>query len=626
MVSPAFLERLLREPYATVIGRHGIQMEGAWIPSTLRLDDAEVPFPFRCVRCRIAGINAANATVLGPVILEGTRIESDLVLTGAHVFGDLVLGVDASVLGTLWAERATVDGSLLLVDGSTFTDIILVGADIGGDFAVSNGCTVNGVLWGDRLRVGGAVFLRDKSEFGDINLAADIGGDLDVSNGSTVTGALDADGLTMGGSVFLGRGSTFANVDLTSADIGGILDVSNGSTVTGTLGAAGTEIAGSVFLRRGSTFANVDLISADIGGNLDVSNGSTVTGTLDAGGLTIGGSVLLSNGSTFADIYLVGSEIGGVLDVCNGSTVNGALWGDEATFARSVFLLGGSTFAHVSLVATEIGGNLELSGSTVTTLDANGVTVAGSALLGDGSGFASISLADSQIGRELRLVGAHWHGEGSMDLRFTSVTSFSMDDGASLPGSLQLDGFSYELWEQPDPSIIGSGWFIDEWLGRLPQFTPSAYVQLASVMEDSGHVTIADDIRYSLSDAERHAVPLFRLDRWARDLYWLVSGYGHKPWRVVAWVFSLWLIGIAVLLKGFPRRDPKRKSWRFRQAAAYSLHRLLPAIKLVQQDQPPYSLLLQGAAKWQKCWLTLHHVLGWVLGLAIIGWLGSLLT
>jgi hypothetical protein len=56
------------------------------------------------------------------------------------------------------------------------------------------------------------------------------------------------------------------------------------------------------------------------------------------------------------------------------------------------------------------------------------------------------------------------------------------------------------------------------------------------------------------------------------------------------------------------------------QAALYSLDRLLPAVKLGDPDTfPPRTRV-------QQMWSVVQMLLGWLLTLFIVGWLGSLLA
>ncbi|MGH3755944.1 MAG: methyltransferase domain-containing protein, partial [Pseudonocardiaceae bacterium] len=219
---------------------------------------------------------------------------------------------------------------------------------------------------------------------------------------------------------------------------------------------------------------------------LVVSNRSVVSGTLNADGLTVAGGVFLGEGSRFTDIRLLGGDIS-ALDVGLGSVVSCTLTAGRATVAGDVFLRGGSQFKHISLVGADIGGLI-------------------------------------------RLDGAKWGLGGSLDLGQAHAGGLGTDITDSFPAKLGLNGFVFEQWANPDPGKLGAGWFTGVWLDRLDAFSPGPYNQLAAVMDAGGHPTIAADIRYSRSHEERRAVPWSRPDWWGRWLYWLVLGYGLRPW------------------------------------------------------------------------------------------------
>jgi hypothetical protein len=67
MLSSAFIEQLLTEPYAALIDRHGIYLSGAWFPDGLNIYEAPVSFSLRCLNCRIAELLADYAVIDGTV-------------------------------------------------------------------------------------------------------------------------------------------------------------------------------------------------------------------------------------------------------------------------------------------------------------------------------------------------------------------------------------------------------------------------------------------------------------------------------------------------------------------------------------------------------------------------------
>jgi hypothetical protein len=128
-----------------------------------------------------------------------------------------------------------------------------------------------------------------------------------------------------------------------------------------------------------------------------------------------------------------------------------------------------------------------------------------------------------------------------------------------------------------------------------------------------------------------------------------VVGYGFRPWWALGWFFAVWLIGYLVFrlhlqpaptpneVADRPRpgrirqwwnrtakltkiRPVKACEWSAGQAALYSLDRLLPAFKLIDPNEIP------ARTRAQQVWSTAQMLLGWLLTLFIVGWLGSLLV
>ncbi len=602
VLSSAFVERLLDQPYASALDRHGIVLGGAWFPDGLDISEATTGFPLRCLYCRIAGLDAEEAVVDGTLDLRGSAVEGDLTLALADIAGDLDVSGGAVVSGLLFADRLTVVGSVFLDDRSRFADIRLRGAHIGSNLDVDGESVVTGLLTADGLTVTGDVFLRDGSRFADIRLlGAHIGGQLAINGESTVTGLLAADGLTVTGDVFLNDGSRFADINLVGAHIGGTLAINNGSVVSGLLNAEQLTVTGGVFLYDRSRFADINLVGAHIGGTLDVSGGSTVSGLLAADGLTVTGNVFLHDRSRFADIRLPGADIGGQLAIANGSVVSGLLAADQLTVTEDVFLRDGR-FADIRLVGADIGGLIVLN-------------------------------------------GAVWEPGGALDLSQARAGGvFTDEQAASLPARLDLDGFTFPQWANPDPGTLERGWFTDTWLARMPAFRPGPYTQLAEVMDAAGHPTIADDLRYHRNNAQRQLVPWTRPDRWGRQLHWLVLGYGLRPWRALGCLAAVWLTGLLVFWLRPRLRPPRervrsrprrwlaraatlgrlrlvvREEWSAGLAGLYSLDRLVPAVKLVPPDRLP------DRTRPQHAWAVAEQLLGWLLTLFLVGWLGSLLV
>lgn len=605
VVSSAFIEQVLTMPYAAAIDRHGIRLDGAWLRDGLTLDEATVPFPLRCHKCRIAGLRADDAVIEGTLDLGGSAVLGNVNLQRASIEGDLTVNDGAAVAGTVLADGLTVTGDALL-GSAHLTELNLRVATIGGQFAVYDGAVVDGDLNADGITVADSVFLTSGAEFGDVVLTDGAIGGLEIGDGSRVSGTLYADGLEVTHGVHMNRGSRFGSVVLLGAHVGGNVELSDGTVVSGELNANRLTVGQSIVMISGSRFADINLAGADVGGHVEISDHTVVSGMLKADGISVGEGMLLTNTSRFADVRLIGADVGGEIDFSGRSVVSGPVTAERLRVADNLFLRSGS-FSDFNLVGADISGVIALN-------------------------------------------GARWTPGSVLDLRLAHAGGISTDDrAASWPPAIRLNDFTFEQWAEPSPTVLGSAWFVHTWLARLDGFSAGPYNQLADVMDAAGHPTIATDIRYERSQAERRRVTGDHPDRWGRQLHWLVLGYGFRPWWALPWCVAVWAVGFVLLWSGVAlhlrRRDAgpaapeagsgRRRStggafgrihlvrtarWPAGRAAVYSLDCLLPAIKLVSADDlPPRNRL-------QETWLIGQQLLGWLLTLFIVGWLSGLLV
>ena len=377
-------------------------------------------------------------------------------------------------------------------------------------------------------------------------------------------------------------------------------------------GINGDEFVGGTLDLRGSTITHdINLTGAKIGGQLLLSRGTEVYGVLNADRATILGNAALREGSSFRDIDLTSADIGGQLNLSDGSAVAGAIKADRVNVHDSIFMRDGSVFSAVLLRGANVGGALSLSGGVVVsgTVYADRVTVAGSVFLRDGSTFEDVRLLGADIGGWMILNRANWADGAAIDLRDAHIGGLWVDAAPDRwPNEMSLDGLTYDSWVAPKPASVDAAWFID-WLDRLVDFSPSPYDQLASVLDAQGYPDIATDVRYQSRALEHYRSR--GLDWASRGLHWIVLGYGLRPWRALLCFVTIWFVGFMVL-----RNDDR---WHPREAAIYSLDRLLPAVELADRDFPKQTAVAQF-------WMLVQQVLGWVLTLFIVAWLGGLLV
>ena len=194
------------------------------------------------------------------------------------------------------------------------------------------------------------------------------------------------------------------------------------------------------------------------------------------------------------------------------------------------------------------------------------------------------------------------------------------------PGTLHLAGVSiahlggFEGENIDNKVVRGMDWW-DRWARLDTDYSPSPYVQLASVLTAGGYRDDANEIRYLGREREREAL-------WSRGRYlsWSIAtaigtiagyGIGTYTFRVVPFVLDLAIVGTCVLWFFVPsqRRDDHGQAWCF----GASLSQVLPVIELNKEfsdffDDPKRRHLYP----WQAFLFSVLRVLGWVLGGIVI--------
>jgi len=335
-----------------------------------------------------------------------------------HAKGVRVKG--ASIVGALDFEAANVKCPLSVERCCIPERIILKHAsvsslDLSGSF-VAKGIDADGMR-ADHDVVLAAGFVAN----GEVSLMnATLGGDLLCDGGSFVNevgDALSADGISVGGDVSLGSGFIAkGGVRLPGAQIRGDLECEAASFVNEAgvaLNADGIDVKGNIFLRAGfSAKGEVRLLNAKIGSNFECDRSSFVNETgpaLYADGIDVKGDIFLGDGfGANGEVRLLGAKIGGDLDCSAGSFENEA--GDALSPER--------------------------------------IDVKGSLFMMEG--FSASGAVD--------LVGAHVRA--------------LVDDEASWPAKLRLDGFTYDAIHGPTGARKRL-----KWLARQPdgEFRPQPY-------------------------------------------------------------------------------------------------------------------------------------------------------
>lgn len=636
----------------------------------------------------VSAVKADGANVKGGVTLRNgfqaekqvrfhrARIGVDLDCGGGS-FMNLTKGPQESALA---ADGATVGGGVFLNRGFKTEGVVrLSRAQIRDDLDCSAATFHNGfsetsggsgiALNADGINVGGSIFLRGVRCEGEVRLprakvradidcggarvsnpfrwgpagspsaitieGSDVGGSLIFNNQFHAQGFVTLRGAQIGGQIVC-SGATFENQPSQGAPIGmPALDASQAnvalSVVLGPKFRAEGEVRmqeariGTVFQCANATFSNPPLMDTGASGY-----------ALTADGISVKGRFVLGAGfCAEGEVFLIGAQISGDLD-CGGGQFNNppqanmaiagrALSAHRITVGGNVFIRAGfSSKGDVNFAGASIGGNLEATSADFRgELNLEAARVKGALMLSD---------VVNAEGLQLTLTNA-------------SVGALA-DERASWPppGTLQIDGFTYERFSGPAPKDQKSRL---DWLALQKGFLPRPYRQVAKVMREEGENAGSIEILYELERRVR-ARELRRWHAYLSDpvLRWTV-GYGYYPTRAFWWLSSLILLGIALYGFGYSagsivptdkdtypgfkvdRRIPAHYE-RF-HASVYSVENSLPFVKLGQVDHwqadPwPQSAVWQASLFRFDVTLSFAALLLWFQWLQILaGWvLGTL--
>lgn len=578
---------------------------------------------FRLLGARIDGdVDLANADIRPDLLIDASRIEGTLNLTGAHLAGVLSLR-GTQVHGDFAGDRMRADSGLFLGDRATITgNVILRSAKVGVQVAM-DGATVEGTVDADSLSLEGSLFLRNGAMVkGNVKLpGAKVGADVDMTDASFV-GGINADGLSVGGNLYLRCHATFkGGVSLVSAKV--VADVDMG----------GYPIKQKMCLPRPNVRTDADLISPSF------------AGTVNADGLSVGGNLLLRGGATFKEsMILFGAKVGGQVSmrdstfernfVAEAITVGASILVDDARFDEKLDL----SFAH-------IGGGLNLTGAVASSIDLTDAAIASDLTLGNseshlqwrcpGSPAADAGGNTAPSGTGWPLGDQGWRSAScgkddvpAMILRNARIGALQ-DSAGAWPPALDLEGFKYDRlggiggFEEADMRRRSPAQWQD-WLDRDATFSTQPYTQLAGVLLAAGHRDTAEAIQYFGRERERREA-LARGDlrggAWLTFL-WAVAGYGIGTYtfRVLYWVVGLTVLGTLVLLTA-PKARRHGLLWCF----GASLQRLLPVVEFNKRfkdffDNPPPSndeevSNLNGV---QAAFFSILALAGWVLGFVLL--------
>ncbi len=94
------------------------------------------------------------------------------------------------------------------------------------------------------------------------------------------------------------------------------------------------------------------------------------------------------------------------------------------------------------------------------------------------------------------------------------------------------------------------------------------------MLEESGHPTAADGIRYEARNRERALYPMLSGVRLRETALWMFVGYGFRPEWALYWLFGIWLVGSSVYRV---QRTPSGETMSWSDAGWFSLHTMTPS-------------------------------------------------
>ncbi|MGW3950859.1 oxidoreductase [Streptomyces sp. NPDC004752] len=339
--------------------------------------------------------------------------------------------------------------------------------------------------------------------------------------------------------------------------------------------ASTARIGGRLDLRR-STIGQpdgvgsaVDLVHADIAGGLRLDGAQLIAPgrvALEGGGLVMRGGVFCEDG------FVAEGEVG-----FPGAELPGGLWmrgaritvGEADRFAFHGDNLKASTVRLSK--GFQADGRVRLRGARIEDL----VTFHEAELLGHGSSLMCVGMRAEAL--DLRFAR---RPAGTVNLRNAHATRIQ-DHPSTWPGSLGLDGLTYDWLHRTADARREDVTNRLAWLRHQPVYAPQPYEQLASYYRRSGHEDEARRVLLVRERCRRATLgPAGRVWGWLLDG---VVGYGYRPWLAGIWLALLTLLGSLVFHASTPVPNKSGGGAPF-NPVVYTLDLLVPIGGLGQRD------------------------------------------
>jgi len=422
--------------------------------------------------------------------------------------------------------------------------------------------------------------------------------------GARIVGDFDIQNAKLERAIFI-AGSRIENVKLESVQTNSDFELIR-SRVSGIFVAK--QFHGELSLNlRGTEFQReVNLENAKVDVNLDMDD-TVFDREVKADQMQVGSSFLMNNAKFKKELILPKVRVNGQVAAAK-AEFGGRLDAQSLQVGTSAYMPSIASESEVNLVFASIGTNLDLRNAKLAHLNLSGATISGDLRLAVQS---YRNLVWCTRGR----------GTRGLYLRNTRIGNLmDAEDVWPEKGDLHLDGFALSRFggfgENEDSGAFKRGvkWW-DDWARRDPNYSPSPYQQLAAAFAASGHVEMADQLRYARYEREQENLG-FMAWIWSWPLKW-IAGFGIYPHRVLYWIAVISLGGAAYLWaysKGV-RDAGHGVIWCF----GASLSKLLPVIDINKEfkdffDDPTREKLTE----FQTFVFSLIGLLGWFLAAILV--------
>ncbi|TXI49237.1 MAG: hypothetical protein E6Q50_08595 [Lysobacter sp.] len=320
----------------------------------------------------------------------------------------------------------------------------------------------------------------------------------------------------------------------------------SGAWITGRLDISYTTAKHSIHCRKCRFTSSIQLIGCTLNGSLKL-EGCRVSG-IDADGLIVHGDIFLRNRfRSSKEVRFIGARISGDLDCSNGQ-----------------FL--GSLDDSINIDRINVDGDVYLSGKLFRAL--SGIALNGAHIVGN-LYFDEANLSGGLMAAGIDVSGGLFfqklQSPVSPVVLMSSQLGALYDDAESWGGDLNLDGLEYR--------ILGNGAPTDaktrlEWLEKQndrarrpsdnrPSFNPQPWRQIQVVLREMGHIEDSRQIGIAfekkIRDFDMIGAPPLGWKPWIAKIYrrfsrtahWLfgaLTGYGYRPYQLVLWCSTCWLV------------------------------------------------------------------------------------